>query len=176
MSTATAMKPTENEYAPYYGKYIALVTEENVIEALENSLRDTLELLNGITEEKADYRYAPEKWSIKEVIGHIGDSERVFAYRALCFSRNYDNNIAGFDENEFIANSNFRNLSLKDVVDEFVAIRNSTIVLFKNMSEEAWTRKGIANDNEISVRALANILVGHERHHVGVIRTRYLTE
>ena len=174
MLTATAMKPTENEYAPYYGKYIVLVTEENIIEALENSLQDTLELLGGITEEKANFAYAENKWSIKEVIGHIGDSERVFAYRALCFSRNDENNIAGFDENHFIANSNFKNLSLKDVVDELVAIRNSTIALFKNMSEDAWTRKGIANDNEISVRALANILVGHERHHVGVIRERYL--
>jgi len=174
MSTATVMKPTENEYAPYYGKYIALVTEENIIRALENSLQDTLELLSGITEEKADYAYAPEKWSIKEVIGHIGDTERVFAYRALCFSRNYENDIAGFNENDFITNSNFKSLSFKDVVDELVAIRRATIALFKNMSAEAWTRAGTANDNKVSVRALANILVGHERHHIEVIRSRYL--
>ncbi len=174
MSTATVMKPAENEYAPYYGKYIALVTEENVIEDLENSLQDTLELLGGITEEKANFAYAPEKWSIKEVIGHIGDTERVFAYRALCFSRNYEPNIAGFNENDFIENSNFKNLSFKDVVAELVAIRQATIALFKNMSAEAWTRTGTANDNEVSVRALANILVGHERHHIGVIKERYM--
>lgn len=174
MSTAAIMKPTVHEYAPYFEKYVALVEEENIIEALKSSLDDTLKLLSGLEEEKANFRYAPEKWSVKEVVGHIGDSERVFAYRALCFSRNDKTNLPGFEENEYMANSNFDNLSFNYVLDELVAIRNSTIAFFNNLSDDAWLRTGTANDNEISVRALATIIVGHERHHVGVIRSRYL--
>lgn len=169
------MKPGASEYAPYYEKYVSLVTESDVIEAMNNSLTETLELLHGLNEEKANFRYAPDKWSIKQVLGHICDTERIFVYRALRFARGDKTELAGFDQDYYVPQGKFDDASLTELLDEFEAIRRASITLFKRLDDEALQRAGLANGNEISVRALAHIIVGHERHHLSVIRERYLT-
>lgn len=167
-------RPEPTEYMPAFGKYIALVEGDDIIAALSNQLDDTLALLHGLSESQGELRYAPGKWSIKEVIGHLIDAERIFAYRALRFARNDQSALPGFDENNYVANSNFGERRLADLAEEVEFVRKSNIYLFRHLGEEVWLRRGKANDNEISVRALAYSIAGHERHHLGIIRERYL--
>lgn len=174
MTQVKITKPSASEYAPYYGKYVALVHEDDVIEALTNQLSETLELLRGITEEQSAFRYAPDKWSIKQVVGHICDTERIFAYRALCFARNEQAPLPGFEPDDYVAAANFDERTLHDLTDGFETIRRATINLFRHLNDEAWTRRGLASGNEFTVRALAYLTVGHERHHIEALRTRYL--
>lgn len=173
-TTATAMKPTASEYAPYYEQYIALVTEDNVIEAMTNSLNDTMTLLRSVDEEKGNFAYAEGKWTIKELVGHMSDGERIFAYRALRFARGDKAELQGFDQDPYIENGNFNDATLKELLDEYELVRRSNIALFSRFTDEAWQRTGVASEAEVSVRALANIMVGHERHHVNILRERYL--
>lgn len=168
-------RPDQNEYAPYYNQYISLVPQTEILEYLNQQLDETIKLFSGVSEEKAMFRYAPDKWSVKEVLGHIMDGERIFAYRALCISRGEKISLPGFDQNGYIANANFDKLKLTDIVEEFVALRESNLKMFGNFSEEMWTRRGIANKNEVTVRAVAYILAGHAMHHLNVIRERYLS-
>lgn len=172
--TATAMKPTAGEYAPDYEKYVSLVTEDNVIEAMTSSLNDTLTLLRAVEEEKGNFTYAEGKWTIKELVGHICDGERIFAYRALRFARGDKAELQGFDQDPYIENGNFNAATLKELLDEYELVRRSNIALFSRFTDEAWQRTGVASENEVSVRALASIMVGHERHHVEILRSRYL--
>jgi len=160
---------------PHFGKYIALVEGDDIIAALSNQLDNTLALLRALSESQGELRYAPGKWSIKEVIGHLIDAERIFAYRALRFARNDQSALPGFDENNYVANSNFGERRVADLAEEFEFVRKSNIYLFRHLGEEVWLRRGKANDNEISVRALAYSIAGHERHHLGIIRERYLS-
>jgi hypothetical protein len=174
MSQAVVAKPQTNEYAAYYEKYVSLVPDGNIIELLEQQLEKTLALLGGLSEEKGNYRYAPDKWSIKELVGHVADTERIFAYRLLRFARNDKNALAGFEQDDYIKNANFDNCHLSDLVKEFEFIRKSSIALLRHLPEEAWLRSGVASDNEVSVRALAYMLAGHELHHLNVLSERYL--
>ncbi|GAC1446684.1 MAG: DinB family protein [Pyrinomonadaceae bacterium] len=174
MAQAMMSKPDASEYAPYYGKYVALVHENDVLEALTNQLHETLELLRGIPEEQSAFRYAPDKWSIKQVVGHMCDTERIFAYRALCFARNEQISLPGYEPDDYVAAANFDERTLHDLTGEFEAIRHATVNLFRHLNNEAWTRRGLASGNEFTVRALAYLTVGHERHHVEALRTRYL--
>jgi len=162
------------EYAPYFEKYISLVPEGEIAATLGNQIESTLSLLRGLSEAQGDLRYAPGKWSVKEVIGHLIDAERIFAYRALRFSRNDQTHLHSFDENSYAANSGYGSRDLADVAEEFEYVRKSNIHLFKNLDGESWARRGSASDNEVSVRALAYIIAGHELHHVGILRSRYL--
>jgi uncharacterized damage-inducible protein DinB len=174
-TTATALaRPPASEYAPYYGKYIALVPEGDIVATLQRQLETTLAVLRGIDEADAGKRYAEGKWSIKEVVGHLIDSERVFAYRALRFARNDQTPLAGFEQDDYVVAADFDARTLADLAEEFEQVRRATIHLFKSLSADAWSRTGKANDNEVSVRALAYITAGHEAHHVQVLRTRYL--
>ena len=174
MSTSATARPEENEYAPYYGKYVSLVPEGEIIETLEQQLEKTLALLGAIPEEKSGYRYAPGKWSIKEVVGHISDTERIFAYRALRFGRNDRTAIEGFEQDDYITSADFGSLSLKDLAGDFGAVRSATLSLLRHLPEAAWLRRGVASNNEVSVRALSYIIAGHELHHLNVLRERYL--
>lgn len=167
-------RPEKNEYAEFYAAYVALVVENDIIAALENQPKDLRNLLAGVSVEKENYAYAEDKWSIRELLGHIVDGERVFSYRALRFSRGDETPLAGFEENSYVANSNFSNLQLADSLEEFSMLRQSNIFLFKNLTEEMWQRTGTASDAKISVRALAFIMVGHVRHHTNILRDRYL--
>lgn len=174
MSSSLAVRPTTTEYAPYYGRYINLVPEGDIVQILSSQLEGTLGLLGDISESQAGYRYAPDKWSIKEVIGHIVDSERIFAYRVLRFARNDKAPIEGFDQDKFAQNSAFDERSLADIVEEFNHVRRANLLLFRSLTDEVLSRQGIASEVEVSVRALLYIIAGHERHHMEVLKTRYL--
>lgn len=168
-------RPAEGEFLSYYGTYIAQVPDGDVIESMTNHLGDTLSLIRSLDESDGDKRYAPDKWSIREVIGHVIDTERIFVYRALRFARADTTSVPGFDENSYAQNAPYANVSLSDLADELEHVRHATVRFFSNLDAEAMSRRGAANGNEISVRALAWILTGHEIHHVKVIRTRYLS-
>lgn len=169
-------RPEKEEYAEFYAGYIALVEETDIVAALQNQTTDLRSLLGGISAEKENYRYAEGKWSIREMLGHIIDGERVFSYRALRISRGDETALAGFEQNSYVANSNFANLKLADALEEFSLLRQSNVLLFKNLTDEMWNRVGTASEAKISVRALAFIMVGHIRHHANILRSRYLNE
>lgn len=167
-------KPQENEYAAYYSGYVSLVPEGDILTILSEQVIETASLVRSIPESAGNFRYAPETWSIKELVGHIIDSERVFAYRALCIARGDKTPLAGFDEKEYIRNASFDRFSLEDLIAELESVRKSTLFLFKHLDENAWRRTGTANENSVTVRALAYIIAGHERHHCNILRDRYL--
>jgi len=174
MAAPQIARPAEDEYAPYYGRYISRVPERDVLELLATQIGDTRALIRSIPESRGDHRYAPGKWSIKEVLGHLTDSERVFCYRALAFGRGDENPLPGFDEKAWVPAGRFDARPLKDLAAEFDAVRRATIALFSGFDAEALARRGTANNNAISVRALAWIIAGHERHHLAILRERYL--
>ena len=175
--TSTAFRstrPAVGEFLPYYGTYIDEVPEGDIVETMRRQLPETLALIRSIPEADGDKRYAPDKWSIREVIGHVIDGERIFTYRALRFARADSTPVPGFDENEYVKNAPFSTVTLANLADEFDHVRRASVHFFSNLSEEALSRRGTANGAEISVRALAFILAGHETHHANVLRTRYL--
>ena len=173
MSTGI-LRPNTDEYAPYYHAYICKVNTDDLIGALEAGQNEFIQLLQGISADKLDYRYQEGKWSIKEVLIHQMDVERIFTCRALRFSRNDRTSLPGFDEDQYVPEANAAERSLDSLIDEYTALRRSTIQFFKNISPEMSLRTGIANGKEISVRALGFIIPGHELHHMQVIKERYL--
>jgi|CXWL01.1.fsa_nt_gi uncharacterized damage-inducible protein DinB len=166
-------RPDESEFAPFYAGYIAKVPAGNVLDLLDRESRATRELLGRIGEERAEFRYAPGKWSIKEVVGHLCDAERIFAYRALRIGRGDSTALPGFDENLYVPNGHFERRTLSDLIDELGLLRQATVALFRHFDGDALARRGTANGNPISVRALGIILVGHELHHRGILVERY---
>ena len=170
----TAIRPASDEFVPYYGKYIALVPEQEALPALESQRDAMLPFLRGLTEEQGALRYAQGKWSIKQILGHVADGERVFAYRALRFGRGDETALPGFDENHYAAHAGSDRMPLAALVDQLEAVRAGTLHLFRGFDEEAWTRRGTANSSPVTVRALAFIIAGHGYHHMGIIRDRYL--
>ena len=174
MTDSVIKRPGDDEYLPYFGRYISLVPEGDITTTLDTQLEGTLALLRRLPESKGSFRYAPDKWSIKELVGHLTDTERIFAMRALRFSRNDQTPLPGFDENDYVRNSSFGDYALADLAKGFDSVRRSTVFLFKHMTDEASQRRGKANDAEVSVRALAYIAAGHELHHLSVLKTRYL--
>lgn len=169
-------RPQPGEYAPYYERYISLVQGEDILDTLDRQRRDTMLLLSGRDEADGDFRYAPCKWSAKEVLGHICDTERVFAYRALRISRADATPLAGFEQDDYVRNGPFANRPLADQVEDFIAVRRATLSLLRNIEEAAWMRRGIANKNEVSVRGLAYIIAGHELHHRGILEEKYFAD
>jgi DinB family protein len=172
---AVGTRPEPDEYAPYYGRYISLVAGDDIIVTLGEQLRETSALLSSRAEADGDFRYAPEKWSVKEVIGHLSDSERIFAYRALRVSRNDQTPIEGFEQDDYVRHGGFGQRRLADVVDEFISVRRATLSLLRGLDEAVWTRRGLANKNEVSVRALAYIMAGHELHHRTILKDKYFS-
>jgi uncharacterized damage-inducible protein DinB len=172
--TTTVGRPEPGEYAPYYGKYLSQVEGNDILVTLDEQRRQMLLLLSGRSEEEGNIRYAPEKWSVKEVLGHICDAERIFAYRALRIARNDATPLASFDENEYVKNAPFSKNTLADLIEEFIAVRRATLSLFRNLGEDAWTRRGVASNNPVTVRALAYIIAGHELHHRRMLEEKYL--
>ena len=167
-------RPQEGEFNPYYGKYIDLVPDGDVVKTLTRQLSETLGILETIPEDRAGYRYAEGKWSVKELLGHLTDAERIFVYRALCIARGDTQSLPGFEENDYVRGAEFDSLPLSKVIAEFETVRAATISFFENLNEEAWIRKGTANGSGVTVRAIAYILAGHERHHRQVLKDRYL--
>jgi DinB family protein len=171
---STAARPEKSEYQPYFERYVSLVPDGDIVGRLGTQLEETLALLRSIPEERGDFRYAEGKWSIKELIGHVIDSERVFAYRGLRFGRGDTTPLAGFEQDDFVRGADFNKRTLSDFADEYEYVRRSTISLFRSLEARAWDRRGTANNNEVSVRGIAFIIAGHERHHLEILRTRYL--
>ena len=176
MSNLTITRPALNEYASYYGGYVNIVPDGDIMARLTQQMPATLTLWRGLSPEQGDWRYAPEKWSVKELCGHIIDGERVFAYRALRFARGDQTPLPGFEQDDFIAHANFAARSLNDLADEYEAVRRATIALLGSFDDAAWQRSGVASDNAMSVRAIAYVIAGHELHHLKILRERYLTE
>ncbi|HEV2348696.1 MAG TPA: DinB family protein [Terriglobia bacterium] len=166
-------RPESTEYLPYYGKYISMVTGEDILKTLQEQADDSLAWLMSVGEEKGDYRYAPGKWSAKEVLGHVIDAERIFAYRALRISRNDRTPIEGFEQDDYVRNGPFQNSRLRDLAQEFACVRHASLYLFRGLDTDAWLRRGVANQAEVSVRALAYIIAGHELHHRKILKDLY---
>ena len=169
-----ATRPAASEYLPYYERYIGLVPEGDVVATLVNQMIETQSLLRALPASVATYRYAPEKWSVNELVGHMIDSERIFTSRALRFARNDPAPMPSFDQNDYVRNATFDSYPLSDLASELEAVRHATIFLFRHMDEHAWSRRGVANNAELSVRALAYIVAGHELHHREILSARYL--
>lgn len=163
-----------NEYADFYKSYIQALEDVELIEELEISLHDFIRFVQNIPMDKFDYRYAEGKWTIKEIIQHLIDSERVFSYRALRISRNDKTPLPGFDENEYVANSNGNKRNLQGLLTELAVVRQATLSLFNSFSQEQLQHVGIASENEISVRAIGFIIIGHQKHHQKIFSERYL--
>lgn len=174
MSSAITSRPGEGEYQSGYDSYIQLVPDGNIVTILAEQIEETLALLDQIDEAKAGYRYQPDKWSIRQLLGHVIDSERVFSYRALRFARGDQTALAGYEQDDYVANGSFDDTPLKELRDELETVRRATILLFKHLDQNAWMRFGVANEAKVSVRALAYMIAGHEIHHRGVLQSRYL--
>jgi hypothetical protein len=168
------LRPQPGEYAPYYDRYISLVLGNDILAALDEQRRQMLLLLSGRPEADGDLRYAPGKWSLKEVLGHLNDTERIMGYRTLRISRGDQTPIEGFEQDDYVRNSPFARRPLADLIEDYIAVRRATISLFRNLDEAAWSRRGVANKNEITVRALAYVIAGHELHHRGIVEEKYL--
>ena len=176
--TATATdhrstRPAADEFAPYYGTYITKVPDGDVVQTLNGQIAHTLGYLRAIPESKGGHRYAAGKWSVREVVGHLSDAERIFAYRALRFARGDSTPLASFDENAYVANARLDDRPLASLIDEYEAVRAATIAMFDGLFPEEWIRAGEASGKRMSVRALAWVIAGHELHHLDVLRTRY---
>ena len=166
-------RPQPTEAASYYFTYINQVTSDDPVSAIEHQLEESQALFAKISEEKSLHRYAPDKWSIRQVLNHVTDTERAFAFRALWFARGFDTPLPSYDQNIAATGAEADRTSWAADVDEFRSVRLSTISLFKNMPSQAWTRSGIASGNPFTVRALAYIIPGHFAHHVALLRERY---
>lgn len=167
-------RPESDEYNEYYAGYISLVTEGDVIKALVDQIDEIKKLIKSIPEEKGNHTYEEGKWTIKQVIGHLIDTERVFSYRALRFSKGDATVLPGYDQDLFVEKGGFNERSLHGLRKELTSLRKANVIFFKNLPEGADTSKGNANGNEVTVRALACMMVGHIRHHLNIIRERYL--
>ena len=167
-------RPNESEYAPYYQGYINQVSETDILPVLRSQLDDLDVLLDRVTPERETYRYAEGKWSIREIAGHLIDAERVFGYRVFCIARGESQNLPGFEQNDYMLTAPYDQIDLEDLLSELRLVRLSNLAMMRSLDEEAWMRVGTANDNQVSVRALAFIMAGHVRHHMGVLRERYL--
>src|SRR5262245_34923436 len=172
--TSTIPRPAAGEFAPSYAGYIAEIPAGgNPLELLASQIESVPGLLATVPESRATYRYAPEKWSIKEVLGHLCDSERVFAYRLMRIARGDTTPLPGFEEEAFVRGAEFDARPLADILAEWTAVRRATLMLARGLGDNVWGRLGEANDTPVSARALLYITVGHTHHHVSVLRSRY---
>jgi uncharacterized damage-inducible protein DinB len=167
-------RPQTSEAASYYFRYIDLVTSDDIVPAMEQQMGEMLQFLNGISEEQSLFSYAPGKWTIREVLNHVNDGERVFTGRAFWFARGFTDALPSFEQDIAVQTAHANNTSWADLVDEFKYVRLSTLSFFKSMPEQAWDKTGVASDNPVTVRALAYIIAGHVSHHMGVLREKYL--
>ncbi len=166
-------RPHTAEAAPYYFKYIDLITSDDIVPAIQAQKDETVRFLEGISEEKSLYAYAPGKWTIRELLNHVNDGERVFLYRAFWFARGFQDALPSFEQDVAVQFAQANQTSWAQLVAEFKTVRWATITFFQNLPDEAWSRTGVASDNEVSVRAIAYIIAGHVTHHTHVLREKY---
>lgn len=167
-------RPAATEAAPYYSRYIELVQDNDIVPFLQKQLDESSSFLNSISEDKSLHRYAPGKWTIRQVLNHVNDAERVFLFRAFWFARRFPDPLPSYEQDDCVEAAQANDVSWQDQVEEFRNIRQASISLFKNLSADAWSRTGIATGNSFTVRSLAYIIGGHTLHHLNVIRERYL--
>jgi uncharacterized damage-inducible protein DinB len=167
-------RPGTNEYADYYEKYVSLVPEGDIAETLARQIDESLATYRAISEEQARFRYGPDKWTIKQALGHVCDAERVFSYRAVAFARGDGNPLPSFDQDQWMPFADSDSRTWRSLLEELKAIRASTVALFRSLTDEALSRRGVASGREVSVLALGFITAGHERHHLTVLKTKYL--
>jgi uncharacterized damage-inducible protein DinB len=167
-------RPQPNEAASYYSKYIERVSSDDIVAVLTTQLEETVDLLSDISEEQSLYRYASDKWSMRELLGHVNDTERVFTFRALWVARGFQDPLPSYDQEVAVAAAGSDKVSWVSHIDEFRAVRSATVAFFRNLPAEAWLRSGIASDNSVTVRAIAYIVAGHASHHLAILRERYL--
>ena len=167
-------RPQPTEAASYYFTYIDLITSDDIVPEFERQLDETIQFLQGISEEQSRHSYEPGKWTIREVLNHVNDGERVFLYRAFWFARGYQDALPSFDQDQAVVTAQANNTSWADLIEEFRNVRLSTISFFKSLPEEAWSKTGVASDYPFTVRSLAYIIAGHVAHHRNVLTERYL--
>ncbi len=168
------MKPKPEDYDAIYGGYISLIGDDDIIEVLKEQRKTSEKFLKTFTEKQGNYSYADGKWTVKEVLGHVIDTEKIMAYRALSFARGEKQSLPGFEQDDYVAESNFNKRSLADLINEFITIRESNINLFKSFNEEILIRRGTASESEVTVLALIYIIAGHEKHHMKFLKERYV--
>jgi len=168
------MRPRSADYQLYYDRYIQLVKEEDALTALQHAFETFLTFIEKVPEKKGNYRYDPEKWTIKEVVQHLMDTERIMAYRALRFSRNDLTNLSGFDQETYIQEASMDNRSLESLIEEYKLVRANTLVLYEYFDQEMLGRSGVANDAYVTVNAIGYIIAGHELHHMRILKEKYL--
>jgi hypothetical protein len=169
-------RPAESEYAPFYAGYVSRVPETDILEVLTRQPEEWRALTSRVAAARETFAYAPGKWTIRQLVGHMTDAERVFGFRAFCFSRGDRNPLPGFDENDYVAGSRSAEVPLAELVADLAAIREVNLSVLRRLDEAAWARVGTASNASISVRALAYIMAGHVRHHLNVLATRYLDD
>lgn len=167
-------KPDKNEYTPYYEGYISNVVGNDPFRNLENQYQEIQSILQSIPEDEANFAYSEGKWSVKEVLGHIIDTERIMSYRALCISRKEKQSLPGFEQDDYVKEANFKERSITNLLEDYRTVRKSTISLFKNFSENMLNQRGTANGKEVTVLALLYIITGHEMHHLKILKEKYL--
>jgi uncharacterized damage-inducible protein DinB len=168
-------RPQPDEAASYYSQYIDLVTSDEIVPAIKEQFGETVRFLEGISEEQSARSYAPGKWTIREVLNHVNDGERLFLSRAFWFARGFQDAMPSFDQDIAARFANANERSWASLVEEFKTVRASTISFFEHMPDEAWSRSGVASDNPVTVRAIAYIIAGHVTHHVNVLKNKYLS-
>ncbi|HYV91367.1 MAG TPA: DinB family protein [Chitinophagales bacterium] len=168
-------RPNPDEYAPHYETYISKVDTDDPIKGLRKSKKQLIKLISKLNKKQLKFRYAEGKWTIKEILVHMMDGERIFGYRALRFARNDKTALPGFEENDYAPMSKATKRKIKSILREYEAVRDATISLYENLDEEMMMRMGTANNNQMSVRALVYVTLGHELHHIGVIKEKYLS-
>ncbi len=169
-------RPEANEAADDYSPYIDRIPGDNIVEVLERQLPETVKLLDAVSEEKSLYRYAPDKWSMRQLLNHANDTERVFLYRAFWFARGFVDELPGFDQEIAAAAANADENSWARHIEDFRAVREATLTFFRSLPDYAWSRGGIASGNRVTVRAISYIIAGHLSHHLNVLQERYLQE
>ena len=174
MTTTLRSRPEATEFAPFYGRYVDAVPDGDIVAVLREGGRELAGVLAAIPASREGFRYAEGKWSVREVMGHLIDAERIFAYRALRIARGDTTPLASFDENAYVSASDSDSRTLRELAEELAVVRESTVRLFASLPEEAWGRLGVASEKQVSVRALAYITAGHSQHHLNILRERYL--
>jgi uncharacterized damage-inducible protein DinB len=167
-------KPMEDEYAPFYAGYIESIGEKNPLSVILEQLREVQKLFYSLADTKAVKSYAEGKWSVKELLGHVVDAERIFSFRALSIARGEEQSLPGYEHDDYVAGGKFNQRSIKSLVDEFLKLRESNFILFNTFDDETLKRKGTANNRKVSVRALIYIMAGHVEHHLKVFKEKYL--
>jgi hypothetical protein len=167
-------RPATNEYAPYFENYVKIVPQGDLLLILPQQLKETVSLLRDVTDADGEYRYDSGKWSLKEVIGHMSDTERIMGYRLLRIARGDQTPLSGFDENLFVQSASFGLRSVQDLTEDLASVRQNTLNLLYGLTDEAWMRAGVVNETHVTVRAIGYIIAGHELHHRQVLEERYL--